>query len=524
MSQKRIEDLFKSGMQEGEAAYQPGDWEKMSQLLDEDAQQPKPSMVYKRRWLLLLLLLLFITATVVLFTRKEGLEPKPALNSANKASDGAIPPSVASGEGNQSFSPNVNHSLPQNNTNDTLHQRGSNNSVSHASDPVTMPTRLPTQTAGNDDHVSGGSVNPVNRLQIQTFNTNNNPARKQYHPSKKQDQGVGIVQGAKDRTKSNLPSKAKPVVADDQVVITDKNPGAGQPRQSPAGTTIINIPIADSGVTAKNSHQQDVKVNMTATIPASDSSKMLGDTGSKKKASKAGKEPTTKNLLRKILGFPQWASVSFVMAPTASNSYNIVGDPLFQEPYSFSSNDSNGRATMGVQVAIGSQWFPRSDKWSLNSYLMLQYIPASHIAKSSSITYGTGFLSLDTIIETKTLIAMRVGADWIHHSKKDKWQIGGGLNLSYIAAGRGTINYYTKSPSGGGSYLNNKTFGALNGIDRFNIGISGVVNYRISKSLMIDLRGSFDFSDITRNNYFRNRQRNNLSYFAAGLKFLFNND
>ncbi|MBL7727627.1 MAG: hypothetical protein JNM68_08080, partial [Dinghuibacter sp.] len=427
MSQKRIEDIFKDALEHDQAPAHDGDWAQMAKMLDGPPTGKNEPERRRRKWLFWWWLP-FIFTGVALFT----VFYKP--NEKNTGNP------VAKQE--QPATNTKNPQQPETASNNTNTATGKNNDTQmvppHTGIIKEQNTVQPVQPSGPLQPNSGAISPENNRGSIGRAEQENNDS-----PVNARKQGTAGITGIPDlgnkkanTTNNRFPRRNKTIKEQQAAPANDEpvnryygkqkrvRPSARYAKSKINGETVRNkknrfnensaaelydeveseAPAIESKL---NTVGQLKKMNLAMpelpglTTPYLVAGKALPDTFIRNEKVSRYKQKPFRERSKNMLGLPQWVSVGYDVLPLASSRYNMryFSTPFtpYQEPEFYLDSMNPRKVSRGGHIAIGGEWFPRNDQWSLNSYLALQYSEASQLSRSSKINYGVGYAQVDTV-------------------------------------------------------------------------------------------------------------------------------
>jgi hypothetical protein len=557
MSQKSIEDIFNDALGNDGASYQQGDWEKMAELFDNSEDKPVKKE-RRRKWpffiippfaVLFMIWLIYTISPGDNNKMKDGHETSghsiqqedkqyvPATNTRKQGSKNSGEPNATAANKEAIVTQSLND------TNKNEPATGSRMIDENSKLPVTSNTKE--------------SINDIHHKNLSSKTTNEIAASIKVKPVKdKQWNAVSFINRNKKRKDIYIPGTQRAVtrgkgVSPDKYrqrkAITGEDFDAGDPSgkdenrlfEKPLNKRVLEIVETHSPMVYDDFDEEQAsrfiaqkptsKLNGLGINLYDDTLNMKALTNKKSNTSGGKKMSLLQRISKTALGLPQWVSVGYEFLPWSATNYATVPD--FNSFGAFPRRgsvevalDSSNLRKMskGFHIAIGSEWYPVSSKWSLNSYAMMQYAQTRQIARSLKNVYGATNSISDTLVFINNLGALRLGTDWVYHNKNKNLQMGLGLNASFITRSKGDVydyNYELNINGGGGTSGNSATKGLFRGLRQFNLGLNGVMACRIAKPFWLEARFGYDFLDITRNSYFKNNLRHNLGYFSLGLKY-----
>lgn len=562
MSQKRIEDIFKDALANDQAPAQDGDWAQMANLLDGLPNGAKEPEQKRRKWLFWLWLPVVVTG-VVLFTlfNKTGNNSNTTTAHSQNSERATKPDNTAQ----QTNSSAQKTTIPQQTTTNTTTGNGTgaaetetaaqNHTVNkHSKEIQLINNQNGLRREGVSANPASGTAKaePVNRRKkytpgvtgagksqhtVNEHNKSSKKLNKLFGNANSNDETAFRLKNSKTRTTKMMDDQKS--TAGKLPAGNDKQPGINneEGHTNNGGEEIVrNVPASHlqmAAVTKKHALCETAPELPELQTPYVMAGIVLPDTLIKT-AARTKQVKRQRNSFGKFVkntfGLPQWVSVGYDMLPLSANNYSKTPslDPGTLSPsFSFMLDSSKMRKmSKGAHIAIGSEWHPTGDKWSLNSYAMLQYAQTHHLARTTLVNYSSGVFIADTVSSVERMGALRLGTDWVYHARDNKWQAGVGANASFILLSRGELFNYSLLSTGVGSASGSghieRSNGLFRGIKRFNLGLSGVIGYRIAHPVWLELRASYDIMDMTRNEFYENYQENskhNLSYYSIGLKF-----
>jgi hypothetical protein len=563
MSDNRIENIFNQAFEDDAVPYQPADWEQMNHLLDEAGpdKQPNDRKGGFAKWLLGIGALLLLGVAAWWFTRQGGSATTITKNNTVPQSvSQQAPLAPATTVASDTAGSLISAGSPQPSGNNSLAGNSPelNNDAADAIDNSAW--QLWQDEAGNIQMSPAGKRSgnkPLENTNWKLYRKNGHYFVELFQPA---TDAVNIASRNFDMDRTGHVRRHRLMRVRKDVYVWMQPVQSSRPVQSDWAVSSSNKRPAVKNVTTDtdepledpNQKMEVVETDGEAAAPATSST--IGDIENNQivagkvdtlmikpvivmdsevkpnqhhpSPTAAGKKKGKKSFGEKILGVPQWISAGISVTPIASRYKSIT--PIYSNTMTGFSADSGLSASVahpGFYLALGSEWYPKNtDKWSVNSYIMLQYAPAKHLSKSTRYDYGTSYVRYDTTAFISSLTALRLGAEWTRHPANKKWQWGLGTNIQLLAVGRGETGIFENTVSGGTSSFGKKNWGMFNGLNRFNVGISASAGYKLSSRWMVELRANYDVLDMTRNAYYRQQQKHNLTYFATGLRYMFKKD
>jgi hypothetical protein len=547
MSQKRIEDVFSEALENDQAAWQEGDWDQMTQLLNSSEAKPEEKQ-RRRKWLFFIippvaLLLLLLLVYPFQSTKKQ-------VAAETKSQQGALPNAPKQLSEMEQAPVNQKENYQGASSENKIGSGGSNKAE----------TEMAPVNPSNAKTNKGNGMPDIRKIPV----SENNEKATLAHLSDANAAMPATVPKPQSNTRSKIGKEINREKDDLKTLFYEKK-GNSRQRDRKNGSD-ANEKFVKNRLDKNNDSEKlfnDFSANMEASEYANlemlnekphdnESGVLAGALTSNEldepdnrileetiivKTAKGGKAKTTagkkQSLLKRIsqtaLGLPQWVSVGYEFLPWSATGYSYVPDfntfSAFPRQSStvFQLDSANPvKMSKGFHIAIGSEWYPSGEKWSLNSYVMMQYAKTRQISRSYLSALGANAYIFDTLVQVNNIGVLRLGADWVRHSKNDRWQVGLGANISVIARSRGDIydyNYALGINGGGGTSGIGSSNGLFKGLRQFNMGLTGIVNRHVSGKVWLEARVGFDFMDMTRNGYFKNNLRHNLSYVSLGLRY-----
>lgn len=497
MSRKKIEDIFSETLNDDQAAYREGDWEQMNRMLNDGLPPMKEKR--RRRWLLLLFPLILLCCW--LLWNNTG-------SKNNGQNTGQYTAGHKTGGAGSQPGDGARH-IQRNNPGDNKAASGHTGTVTvPAAGATTAPPALPMNTSVNT------STKPrANTRYSRTMNTSPRPDGKEYYPAPqlKNSNKTGTGNYSAFNRRRSVRKKGPAMTGTGTLLFSD----TGEMVMDAVTPRRINVESETNDTAGIIQPEDQIPTGrLMAAIPVLPDTLVRIDLDQLKKSRQKN---GLRRLVKNALGMPQWIYAGYGINTRSSGNYIIERNITNSRPFTFS--DAPGKpvkTTPSVLLAAGSEWYPSGKKWSVNSYLALQFAEAQQVARTAIINGST---ETYTGTELIWVSAVRAGADWVRHSANDKWQFGAGLNVQYVLTARGKTYYYYKEPASSIGRIR-PGWGVFSGINQFNIGVSAVIDYRLNKRFSLAARGGWDMLDMTRKRYFNNNNRNNLTYFSTGIKFM----